>query len=531
MRLSGDFETASLGNLKRMGACKYACEPSTRILCFAFALDDQPPEVWFPDYKRPPPRLLRAIEAGVEFHAWNAIFEFMIWNEVGVRLHGLPSLPVDRFHYSMARALIWGVPAKLEHAAPVVGAPIRKDAEGERLMKQMMKPRGFTDNGEPRWWDREDPDRLIRLGEYCAQDVRTERAVAGALPDMPPEERLVWLLDARMNMRGLRIDLNAVDAMQRVVDSEIVRLGRELAELTTCKITSPTQTARILEWLQRDGVVIDSLDRRVLSLVLKEPLTDRQRTVITLYQEGAKTSTAKLRAMREFRGDDCRIRNLVQYGGAMRTLRWAGRGPQIQNYPRPSKKINVEWALADILRGADADTIKLVHGLPMEVVSQCLRGAYVPEPGCAFAVCDYSSIEARIVAWLADEQETLRVFRSGQDIYVYAARGVGSDARTLGKVLTVACGFGMGALRFVATAATYGILLTVEEAKEKVWAWRELNPKIKGLWYEYDRVARLVINQHVVESQWAGKASFRMGKDTGRFANCLIIPKALRADS
>ena len=89
----------------------------------------------------------------------------------------------------------------------------------------------------------------------------------------------------------------------------------------------------------------------------------------------------------------------------------------------------------------------------------------------------------------------------------------------------------MGALRFVATAATYGILLTVEEAKEKVWAWRELNPKIKGLWYEYDRVARLVINQHVVESQWAGKASFRMGKDTGRFANCLIIPKALRADS
>jgi DNA polymerase len=207
----------------------------------------------------------------------------------------------------------------------------------------------------------------------------------------------------------------------------------------------------------------------------------------------------------------------------MRTLRWAGRGPQIQNYPRPSKEIDVKWALADILRGADADTIRLVHGPPMDVVSQCLRGAYVPEPGCAFAVCDYSAIEARVVAWLADEQETLRVFRSGQDIYVYAARGVGSDDRMLGKVLTLACGFGMGAVRFVGTASTYGIHLTVEEAKQRVWAWRELNPKIKGLWYEYDRVARLVIDEHVVEPQWAGGVSFRMGKDTGRFANCLLM--------
>jgi DNA polymerase len=252
-----------------VGAYKYARQPSTRILCFGYALDDQPPDVWFPDYTSAPPGLLRAIEAGVEFHAWNAIFDFMIWNEIGVRTYGLPSLPIDRFHCSMARALFWGVPAKLEDAALVVGAPLRKDADGARLMKQMMKPRGLGESGEPRWWDREDPDRLIRLGEYCTQDVMTERAVARSLPDMPPEERLVWLLDARMNMRGLRVDLDAVDALQRVVDSEIIRLGRELAELTGYAVTSPSQTARIVRWLRREGAVIDSLDRRVLPLVLK----------------------------------------------------------------------------------------------------------------------------------------------------------------------------------------------------------------------------------------------------------------------
>jgi DNA polymerase bacteriophage-type len=521
MRLSGDFETCSVGNLKRMGAHKYAQYRHTRIICLAHAIDDQEPEVWFPDDGPPPEPLLIAVEAGAEFHAWNAVFEFAIWNEIGVVQHGLPSLPIERFHCTMARALYWGVPAKLEHAAPVVGVDQRKDVEGARLMKQMMRPRSFS-AGAPRWWDREDPAKRVRLGEYCRQDVRTERAIGRQLPPMSREERQLWLLDARMNMRGLRVDLIAVDAMQRVVDSEMRRLARKLSALTEGQITSTTQTARLLAYLRKDGVAIDSLDKRVLPLVLKDDLTGRQKSILALYQEGAKTSTAKLRAMRDFVGDDGRVRNLVQYGAA-RTLRWAGRGVQIQNYPRPSKAYDIKWAIHDILRGADAETVALVHGPPMDVVSQCLRGCYVAARGHALAICDYSAIEARVVAWLADEQRALKVFRSGQDIYLHTAQSLCSDNRILGKVLVLACGFGMGPARFVATAETYGVFLGIEEAKEKVFAWRDLNSKIKSLWYDVDRVVRTVISEHVIKPQWVGKLNFRMGKPDGRFSNCLLI--------
>ena len=231
------------------------------------------------------------------------------------------------------------------------------------------------------WWDRDDADKLIRLGEYCMQDVRVERSVGRRLKPMPPDERALWLLDQRMNGRGLKVDISAVESHATRRRQRTRPAGRGVRAAHWRRVTSPTQTARLLEYLQNDGVLIDSLDKRVLPLVLKDPLTDVQRKILTLYQEGAKTSTAKLRSMINYLDDDGRVRNLVQYGGALRTLRWAGRGVQIQNYPRPSKEINARAALVDILDGADAGVVDFVHGPPMEVVSQCLRGAYVAAPG------------------------------------------------------------------------------------------------------------------------------------------------------
>jgi DNA polymerase len=533
LKLSGDFETASLANLTQIGAYKYARHPSTRILCFAWAVDNDEPELWFPRYRDPPRELKDAIEAGCEIHAWNAAFEFNIWNAVATQFD-LPPLPIERFHCSMAQATYWGVPPKLEHAAHVVGTNVRKDVEGGKLMQQMCRPRKPR-KGEDRagvfWWDDEDPDKLIRLGEYCAQDVRTERAITRRLKPMPVTERQVWLLDQRMNMRGLRIDLNAVERMQHIVKQELDRLGRILANLTNGEIKSVTSTAAIVKYLRNqkdlkgDPVSIDGVNKNVLPLVLAEPLTDTQRTILLTYQEGAKTSTAKLRSMINYLDFDGRVRYLVQYGGALRTLRWAGRGPQIQNYPRPTKLYDLKWAIDDVMRGVDADGVRLVHGEPMDVVSQCLRGSYIPAEGHAFAVCDYSAIEARVVAWLAGQDDILDVFRSGQDIYVVAARGVGSSNRMLGKVLTLACGFGMGWRRFIATAATFGIFLTEDEAKDAVYGWRENNDRTKGLWYEVDNVVRIVLSEHVVDRWMAAgpKLAFRMGKDGTPFHGAMLM--------
>jgi DNA polymerase len=524
LRLSGDFETASIGSLPRIGAHKYACEPSTRILCFAYAIDDDDPVVWFPGLQPPPVYLVSAtLDPTLEFHAWNASFEFNIWNACG-RKYGLPPLPIDAFHCTMARALYWGVPPKLEQAAIVLKTNVEKDKAGATLMRKMMKPRPHKD-GSITWWDQDEPGLLIDLGEYCAQDVRAERSIGRRLRPMPAQERRLWLLDQRMNHRGLRVDIEAVRKMQQVVDGEIERLGLSLAKLTDGKITAPTQTARLLKYLQGEGVEIDSLDKRQLPIVLKDLLSNRHRAILVTYQQGAKSSTAKLRSMMNYLDADGRIRGLVQYGGAMRTLRWAGRGPQIQNYPRPSKEIDARVALGHVLWGADAATLDFTHGNPMDVVSQCLRGAYIAADGHALAVCDYSGIEARVVAWLAGQEDALDVFRRDLDIYIKTARDVGSNNRQLGKVLVLACGFGMGPRRFRIAAANFGIELTEEESVHAVYGWREANRFIRALWYNVDDIVRLVIKGRVSD-RWtwtdSKRIAFRMATDE-RLAGALLM--------
>ena len=249
LRLSGDFETTSRGSLPQIGAHKYARLPSTRILCFAYAIDEDEPVVWFPTLQPPPEDLIEAaLDPELEFRAWNAAFEFNIWNACAVQ-HGLPPLPIERFHCTMAQGLVWGVPPKLEQAAIALRTNIEKDKEGAKLMRKMMRPRPHKD-GSITWWDQDEPELLWRLGEYCAQDVRAERAIGQRLRPMPPDERRLWVLDQHMNNRGLKVDTVAVEKMQTVVDGELVRIGAALAGLTDGRITSPTQTARLLAYLK-----------------------------------------------------------------------------------------------------------------------------------------------------------------------------------------------------------------------------------------------------------------------------------------
>ena len=526
LRLSGDFETTSRGSLPQIGAHKYARLPTTRILCFAYALEEDKPVVWFPTLQPAPDNLIEAARApDLEFRAWNAAFEFNIWNAVAIK-HGLPPLGIERFHCTMAQALVWGVPPRLEQAAIALCTNIEKDKEGAKLMRKMMRPRPHKD-GSVTWWDQDEPELLWRLGEYCAQDVRAERAIGHRLRPMPAEERRLWVLDQRMNHRGLKVDTVAVTKMQTVVDGELVRIGLGLAGLTDGRITSPTQTARLLAYLKAEGVEIDSLDKRVIPLVLKDELDPRHREIQKLYGQGAKSSTAKLRSMVSYLDHDGRIRNLVQYGGAMRTLRWAGRGPQIQNYPRPSKEIDARVAIEHIIWGVDADTLDFAHGNPMDVVSQCLRGAYVPAAGHAFAVCDYSGIEARVVAWLAGQEDALDVFRTGADIYRKAANDVGSTSRDLGKLLVLSCGFGAGPRRvaIIAQNPPYFIELSKEEAIKNVYGWRNANHHIRSLWYEVDDIIRMVLKSHV-NDRWiwtsARKVAFRMATDD-RLSGSLLM--------
>jgi DNA polymerase len=223
--------------------------------------------------------------------------------------------------------------------------------------------------------------------------------------------------------------------------------------------------------------------------------------------------------MREASQSDGRIRFLVQYYGAGRTGRWAGRGAQIQNYPRPTVK-QIGVAIKHVKDGAGADTLSFMFGPTLEVVSTALRGCFIASPGKKLVVCDFSQIEARVVCWLAGQQDILDVFASGQDVYVFTAARIGSKDRQLGKVAVLGLGYGMGADKFVEAALVYGIVLTPYKAQEVVYAWRGANGFIVRFWHNCDRAARRVISSPGVKVN-AGRVQFSMGQ--GDLAGCMLI--------
>ena len=466
--VSLDFELCSEIDLGNVGPVVWTRHKYTLPILAGFALDMARPEciefdqidngnLVHGDRAR---ALLAAVEdPEVEIHAWNANFEWHVWNNICVPRYGWPSLPIDRFHCTMATAACAGLPMSLDEAAIAVGSPYLKNKAGHALMLRMARPRS-TSNGVINWWHREDPAKLAELIQYNLDDVKAEREVHTRIPRMTKRERAIWLVDQRMNARGLPVDKELLTALHGITLQELLTLNTKITTLTNGQVGGSTQNLKLLAWVQHHGYPHPTLERDTLLEFLKTPefraMPKAAQGVLAARAEAAKTSTAKLVSMADHTDFDGRIRNLIQYGGAVRTLRWAGRGPQVQNYPRPLIK-HVAEAIKEIKLGMDADGLRLTFGKPLDVVASCLRGVFATQPGKTFVIADYHAIEAVVLAWLAEDEPTLDVFRRREDIYIYTARGIGSTDRSLGKVLRLACGYGMGHVKFLDTAATYGV--------------------------------------------------------------------------
>lgn len=518
-----DFELAGTLDLTEVGTDVWTRHKDTQVILTGYAIDSLQPNAMNDG------PLLCAVLQGADIHAWNAPFEHAVWNNIMVPREKWPPLPIERFHCTMAAATNAGLPMSLDAASEAVRSPHVKDKEGHALMKRMMRPRGFTANGDPRWWHQEDKPRLSRLIDYCLSDVEAERAVYWRIPRMSYRERQIWLADQRMNARGLPVDKDLLTALAVITQNEVSRLGAVLYAITRGAVGSTTQNTRILDWLRERGYPKDTLAKDTLTEFIGSPefyaLSQDVQDVLMVRLEAAKTSTAKLHSIEAYSQTDGKARNLVQYGGATRTLRWAGRGPQIQNFPRPVIKHTKE-AIDEILKGLSIEGVRLLFGNPLDVVSSCLRGVFKAPPGYKFVVCDYHAIEAIVLAWLANFQELLDVFRSGKDVYAYTAESVGSSNRTLGKVLRLACGFGMGWVKFMATAASYSLILTPIEAQTWVDAFRAANQRIVGLWRAYENAARQAITYPgMTIPVGVGKVNFRMATPTGRVQGALLIEK------
>lgn len=376
MTLHIDFETTSTVDLRKAGVFRYAEDPDTHVICACF-MRGSPVQVWRPG--DPVPHDVRqTVELGEPICAWNAQFEATLWKHVLAARHDWPLPAVEQFQCVQAQAAYWGLPASLEAAGEALGLAVQKDKEGHRLMMQMARPRR-VDDGMIRWWHEEDPDKLTRLIEYCRQDVRAEEAIHAALPPLPGRERQLWLLDQKMNRKGLRVDTALVAAMSRVVNRASGDLSERMREITGGAVKRPTAVAALTAWLSEQGVQLPDLRADTVAQAVASLPDGPAREALRVRMEGSKTSTAKLAAFKHSVCADGHVRGLLKYYGANRTGRWSGAGGarvQPQNMVRPTIE-GVENAIELMKAGATpAELEMLFPESAMGVVASCMRGVF-----------------------------------------------------------------------------------------------------------------------------------------------------------
>lgn len=515
--MSLDFETRSPLNLAATGVHKYAQHPQTDIWCMAWAFDDEEPEIWRPGEPLPA-RVHAHVTRGGEVRAWNAQFERIIWREIMVPRYGAPPIRDEQFVCSAAEAAAMALPRSLDAAAKVLRVSQRKDDEGHRLMQRMAKPRSVLDDGTLVWWNV--PDRIARLEAYCRQDVRVERAIVKALRRLTPREREVYLLDQRMNDRGIRCDRALVDAARTVASIGIARANAQIARITGGDVTEITNHRRLAAWLTSTGVETTSVAKAaVAELLERDDLPAEAREALELRSDAGRSSIAKLDAMRDAMCDDGQLRGLLLYHAAA-TGRWAGLRVQPQNFPRGDVPA-IERFIEPVLRHAYDEIDLIAH--PIAVVVSMLRSMLTAREGCDLVAGDFAAIEARVLNWLAGQDDVCANFRQydaaptkaekqAYDPYIrMAARmGRGPEHRQAGKAAELGCGFGMGAEKFMQAAwSVYQVRVTPAEARAAVDAYRESHPYVKRFWYDAERACLAAVEAPGVPQTFGGRHNLK----------------------
>src|SRR5262249_38179475 len=334
--LHRDYETRSHAILKTVGTYKYAIDPSTEVLCCAYAVDDEPVQLWTPGNPVPTAFIEAATDPAWVVAAHGAHFEDAIEHHVLHPRFGWPVFPVEKQRCTQAMSLAVGLPARLSTAAIALELSNRKDAAGERLMHQTSKPRRPHKDEHPDgvYWF-EDQERLDRLYAYCEQDVEVERELYSRLPPLSASEQSLWELSYKINARGFRVDRAFAEAARRIAQAAAPEIDHEIAELTSGAVSSINQIAKLMAWLQQHGCSTEKLDRKAIEKkLLDSELAPAVRRVLELRLGGAQAAAKKIDALLARARADDHIRNAFKYHGAS-TGRWAGEGVQPHNLKRP----------------------------------------------------------------------------------------------------------------------------------------------------------------------------------------------------
>lgn len=494
-----DIETCSAADI-RNGAWPYAEHPSTRVHCVVLAQFRKCIEnvcEWTPGNPLPDWAVRGLQQELVVAH--NAMFEAAILTHV---LRDWPCPDPGQWVDTALLAAAANLPVALEGLAAAVGATVQKDLEGQRLMRRLAKvavlPNGAFVHPTPT------PEELRQLVSYCRKDVEATIDCLGRLPKLTATELQVVAEDRRINLRGVWLDQQQVARMLRLTGRRQEQLADAAFEATDAQLADALHTPRLKAWIEAQGVELptvkrangktsSSVDRSSAKQLLRmEDLPPHVRHVLLARTEATKaTSLAKLQKVQHVVNSDGRLRGALRYCGA-HTGRWTGSGLQLHNMPRIAMKDHDRDLAAMLIESEDVESFKMGWERPLDVLSMMLRTIVAAPPGKDLIGADYAAIEARVVAWLAGQDNVIEALhaydaaaRRGekkQDLYEYTAEMIGSTDRQLGKIAVLALGYGMGAIKFSATAAVAGITLPLKEARRIQKLWRAANANIASFW-------------------------------------------------
>ena len=503
-----DIETYSSAPLPRCGVYRYCDAPDFEILLFSYAFDDEPVQtIDLASGETLPKEVISALEdPNIIKVAYNAQFE-----RVCLSRYLGHWLDPHQWRCTMVMAAYLTLPGRLADAAVALGTTEKKMEEGKDLIRYFSVPckPSKTNGGRTRNLPTDAPEKWAVYRQYNAQDVETERAIRKALEKypLPEQEWELYALDQQINDRGVRVDKKLVKnaiAVDAVFAQAACQRAKELTGLE-----NPGSVNQLKAWLADQDMPMESLARKIVQE--KAAQTDGiVAELLNLRLELSKTSVKKYEAMARCVCRDGRVHGLLQFYGANRTGRWAGRLVQAQNLPQ-NHLPDLDLA-REIVKSGDEELLNALFASVPGTLSELIRTAFIPKDGCRFLVADFSAIEARVLAWLANEEWVLEEFRGKGKIYEATASRMfhipqesivkgnpNYEYRQKGKQATLSCGYGGG----VGALKAMGAKMPEEEMQPLVDAWSAANPNIVAFWGALDRAARTVIRR---------KTSARIGK-------------------
>ena len=502
-RMSVDIETYSSVDLTKSGVYKYTEAPDFEILMIGYSFDDEEevkqidctqPGCWdreFLDALKNPHIIKTAFNANFERTCFAAALE--------------EEIPPEQWRDTMILALELGLPRSLADVGMALGLPEDKlkDPQGKALIQFFSKPCKATkaNGGRTRNLPEHDPAKWELYKSYNRQDVVTEKEIWHKLIGFgwPKSEKELWNLDQRMNDHGVRLDVPMISKIVEFDNARKVELLEEAKELTG--LQNPNSLTQLKPWLASLGVNMASITKDTIAEALAGDLPEDARRVLEIRTALGKTSVAKYSTMLDAVNDDGRLRGILQFYGANRSGRWAGKLVQTHNLARNTlPDLDVARQLAC---EGDFDTMQTLFGETSFVFSELVRTAFIPSEGCRFVVSDFSAIEARVIAWLSGEEWRIEAFRAGKDIYCESAsqmfhvpvvkHGENGELRQKGKIAELALGYqgGVGAMKQMDKSGS----IPEEELQPIVDQWRLASPKIVKLWKTCEMAAKTSIEE------------------------------------